>query len=597
MIHSVDLEGEEMKNPNGKETIQDGGVPQQLYVSTMSEITLGPKQEAIIPMTFVPRFPSAEEPSPDGNTLRNNLEYQVEQQEFQVQTHVVLDTSRGVLRVPIEASSLRQNGFRLPDTIYFPEETSITAESDAPDCFDVHLSNPAVEYPLLLFDVVVSRPDLVKMYYKQEEVSDAALSKMLKDWQGSGEQRSIPPKVKDEYVVTLCPRREGESVPEAGLRQKGGLSRLSDLNDGLGYLQIRTDKAVLVVNLKQTEGNNGNVKDDIDGKECKKESTPQDCRVQDKVEEVPAVNKKTEQPVQSHSTGTQIMTAPNNSTLSMMSTPELEVYLIPYVNPKFEKAIELRNMSRNPVRVIESSLVTSFQDSMSEQAAKDVGLQLQTKIAKRNLAATSNDPHLLDEVVILTCLVSSSSPLLQWNTKIKFSGLVTVRATADQNISYEEWKIKLEKDPSLDSTLTWVFPFAVNVMDRKVHVALEWSSYDVPSTWKQLTVQPDGVPTLSGLFYPINRSDGRPRDFSDRSNVEPIPEEIAYSIMVLSPIGKPLEQAKIEVVNTLDGEGKPKDSRSLSSILAFKLSNVSVARTSSRFKSLSSRYSQDEISI
>ena len=174
----------------------DDTIPQQLHVSKLpsGSLSLGPGQVAIVPVTFLPRFPDMQQEEEDeeeerlkkkrnddnnNNNNHSNDEYSIDDgrspppsllsnaarvdlvdlvgdervlqavdnkrtrlthtldptyrrrnnldpssslphaDEFEVTTTVVVDTSRGVVKLPVKASSIRDNPYRIPDTIKF----------------------------------------------------------------------------------------------------------------------------------------------------------------------------------------------------------------------------------------------------------------------------------------------------------------------------------------------------------------------------------------------------------------------------------------------------------------------------------------------
>jgi len=560
VIHSVDLAEEEIINVKTKGNVKDT-VSQQIHISSLSEVTLGPKQVAIIPMTFIPHFPessSCSEPvvetSSQERGRRSNLGYCSNSDEFQVNTKMVLDTSRGLLKLPIEASSVRQNGYRLPDVIHFRPQGEA---SDSPpiggdhevrqDCYDVHLSNPLEEKRLQIFEVLVSRPDLLKMYHHDKEISETALTEKFKNWDDGG-QRSIAPGVNDDYVATLCRRQAGETVPKVSLKQKGGLSRSNDLNDGLGYLQIRTDASMLVVNLEESEylGVSEEEKPPpaADVPVMTENVKPAECQSHDALDTLKTTNE---------------VSPPKNLTISVTESPDIDIQLMPYVSPSFVKTIELRNTSPYDIHVMRTSLKMDFlEDSFLVEAAKDVGLAIDAKIGKRNMAIVSTDPYLMDETVILTCVVSSSSSRVESNKPLRFTGSIHVAASADKDTNYNEWSENVKNDPQKDENMSMIFPFVINVMNRQMHIVMDSPSTKVPSTWKHETSLPGGIKSLTGLFYPLSRSAIRLKENSNESTADSIGEEIVYSLGIVSPVGKPISVGKIEVVDSLDGPANQK---------------------------------------
>jgi len=177
-------------------------IPQQLHVSKLpsGSLSLGPGQVAIVPVTFLPRYPSANDcgrdratsyhesrdddnsmddyyatsvtdgrsPPPLSSTakldlvdlvgervlkainnkrqyLRHTLDPMYRRrnninpsslprgdEQYEVSTTVIVDTSRGVVKLPISASSVRDNLYRIPDVITF-FHPSITKDDDDND--------------------------------------------------------------------------------------------------------------------------------------------------------------------------------------------------------------------------------------------------------------------------------------------------------------------------------------------------------------------------------------------------------------------------------------------------------------------------------
>eukprot|EP00536_Pseudo-nitzschia_multiseries_P002791 jgi/Psemu1/283966/fgenesh1_pg.39_\ len=177
-------------------------IPQQLHVSKLpsGSLSLGPGQVAIVPVTFLPRYPSPDDcgggrvracdesrdddnniddyysttvtdgrsPPPLSSTakldlvdlvgkrvlkaidnkrqyLRHTLDPTYRRrnnmnpssvprgdEQYEVSTTVIVDTSRGVVKLPISASSVRDNLYRIPDVITF-FHPSITKENGDKD--------------------------------------------------------------------------------------------------------------------------------------------------------------------------------------------------------------------------------------------------------------------------------------------------------------------------------------------------------------------------------------------------------------------------------------------------------------------------------
>ena len=204
-------------SPQGKEpeygrSWSGSDIPQQLHVSKLpsKSLSLGPGQVAIVPVTFLPRYPSVDDcegsDGEDGNdydsidngvddyystttttsdgrsppplsgtakldlvdlvgervlkvidnkrqylrhTLdptyrrRNNMNPESlpkGDEQYDVATTVIVDTSRGVVKLPISASSIRENSYQIPDVIKF-HHSSFTNKDDTNTEDDDELDN------------------------------------------------------------------------------------------------------------------------------------------------------------------------------------------------------------------------------------------------------------------------------------------------------------------------------------------------------------------------------------------------------------------------------------------------------------------------
>ena len=290
---------------------EDDAIPQQLHISRLpsGSLSLGPGQVAIVPVTFFPRYPNLEHdnthrvrrdstspPSLSATAAadllqivgeeafgqaghvrsiqlpvhlassqrRSNLDLSVlpEGDEFEVSTTVLVDTSHGVVRLPISASSVRQNSYGIPDAIRFHRKQETEAPSGAPsieedlantkapsfressgsiladgvvlidtvytsnfdvsdsvnspsdpelDCYDIFISNPSLDREMEITDVLVSIPEMFNVEFDPERLlaaPDISLgaakpARAIQEWM-EGSPMYIPPDSEGNYIATVC---------------------------------------------------------------------------------------------------------------------------------------------------------------------------------------------------------------------------------------------------------------------------------------------------------------------------------------------------------------------------------------------------------
>ncbi|GKY95704.1 hypothetical protein MPSEU_000531200 [Mayamaea pseudoterrestris] len=150
-----------------RDKIFDTQLPKQLHVSSLpaDTLSLGPGQVAIVPVTFLPRFPvrkpvtvdhhlsfarqidleewfqqrwddimTVSDDGPMSSTRSNQWHYmardtqssyppdlhnQILFEEYKVSTQMIVETNRGIVAVPIQVSSMRENDYGLPPAIRF----------------------------------------------------------------------------------------------------------------------------------------------------------------------------------------------------------------------------------------------------------------------------------------------------------------------------------------------------------------------------------------------------------------------------------------------------------------------------------------------
>jgi hypothetical protein len=489
-------------------------IPQQIHVSQVSELSLGPKQIAIVPLTFLPRFPenddltaspepsSATEPG-ENRVPRSNIGYQSKDDEFEVHTNIMLDTSRGLLTLPIVATSVRQNGYGLPQVIYFREglipvtdgqnrvimvSNDLESVLEVHDCFNIHLSNPSKEKELQILEVFLSRPDLISIFHDGHDSFEVNLTQMSKDV-----RLSIGPGVSDEYFLTLC--NAPPAHPPDFLIQNADVSQDSFLNDGLGYLQIRTDDNVLIVKLEQLG------------------------------DDVPPVSGELDSFAKSLS-----VSVVNSPAIAIPYPSHIDVQLAPSVNETYSSVIEFHNMSPYTVRFAQVNLVTPLvEGTLLHEEAKRLGLEMEARVEKLG----SLDSSMLEETISLTFSITPKPTLgnLLTSRPFSFAGSLIVRTSYDIETTREEWKDVIQSDPHRDSNLTIEIPYEVTITDPSLYLVNE----------KPITT---GKNSLDTLFFPLRRFEGRLG--SDINNST----GIVNNLHILSSFHRAITASDIEIIES-----------------------------------------------
>ena len=288
----------------------------QLHASKVTDdfVVLDPGQGAIVPLTFLPRFPPIKS---EGDTLvtlpsklspwqqadregwigsvsiRNNLGCEVDDPEsYRVTTMLLVETNFGVARIPFDANSVRDNPYSLPDVIYFASATdhnpsretfqsyvaengirimdshwnAVPSENDDPDpdCYDLYLKHPEDSYSsidIFLQEISVSRPENVSLRILPEKDPDSNLISCgpldrIREWTEQG-GLLIPPDDEQHYIATICNHAaETTSISEESDEEDAEDSIWMDpldVDGSLGYLQIRTESETLYVSLFESE--------------------------------------------------------------------------------------------------------------------------------------------------------------------------------------------------------------------------------------------------------------------------------------------------------------------------------------------------------
>lgn len=610
-------------------------IPQQIHVSRLpsGSLSLGPGQLAVVPVTFLPRYPDSEKdmyPRQSASTTsppissaaradladligesamasfdilkqayssgsstprrRNNLDWASHQggNKFEVKTSIVIDSSRGVLQVPITASSTRDNPYSIPDIIRFHHSRSMredgvssrtsssglsmTEPSISPtdgaailsavpfhhddldkvttrkhpkiidaarDCYDVYMSNPSLDTDLEVVEVLISRPDLMSVEVDpsrlalQSDLMTIPLqpAQVAREWTEEG-PLYIPPDSVDNYVVTVCTAPTGvveDPIAVAYLEEMSNWIDTGNQEESLGFVQIRTDQDTLFIVVD---------------------------RYLEKVEDEPL----TTAPLTPGGSEDSIAeVAPNasrsilesSSSLLKASPNQLAFQFISSKSPPLTNFISLQNKSPVAIRIMRVAVsIDEGKDASTRSIIEYLGLQINatqnTNYSRVEIPATG----FLENAIMVSCRVNSQSHSRALHrASFNFTGSIVVRGTMDTDLNYENWKEAIIGDPSRDMHVTAEIPYKVSVLNGRIEVTLERSTHPYPQLYESQGWDSSGR-VISALFFPSSQFD------SPVGSEAPLPSQrylqskvIAHDLRVMSNMAISLTLDSVQIVD------------------------------------------------
>jgi hypothetical protein len=599
MIHSIQAAPEEtvLVRPISGETEQkswdDDAIPQQLHVSRLpsGSLSLGPGQVAIVPITFLPRYPELVQNDQDSyrevnpppllsptaradlielvgaevleeadyiretapllapsSQRRNNLDplNLPQGDEFEVSTTVLVDTSRGVVKLPITASSVRANSYGIPDTILFRHLDSIKGEKtdddgksdagskspsarksrasvtgygvvlidtldDRPessadnetyvarkpyrDCYDLYLSNPSPDKELEIAEVLISKPELMSVEFDPDRllltpdiiIVSTGPSQVVREWTEDGPMY-LPPDSEDNYVATIC------TAPKGGVKYDDAsgvyLEEMSNWIDSgspdrsLGFLQIKTDAETLFVSLERE-----------DHQSISETSLDQALLPSSSLATAESTPK----------TSALLKAVPASINLQVFSTSKHAI----------EAKIGLQNKSPVPLRIMRVTLgMNTAEDHEYFDLADRIGLKMNIGIGDHGLVGMRDTEEselkafilpsasTVVDVLVLSCSVGLDTSFKSHDRPaFRFKGTIVLRGTMDTKLSHKQWREELMKDPYKDSHLVLEVPYLVTILNGRVEVVIERSTHPFPQIWGAQPWDKSGR-AISALFFP-----------------------------------------------------------------------------------------------
>ena len=649
------------------ESWDDETVPQQIHISKLpsGSLSLGPGQVAIVPVTFMPRYPElhldgdeddsdrppklassvtaradllqlvgedvlvqTEQMSTKNARLlnkRNNLDAFDDfdgSAEYQVSTSVVVDTSRGVVELPITASSVKENAYGLPDSVKFlrpitskekkpgslvprlrygangppkmwqesygevgsqnivlidtiHESVEVTAPSpddnqgDQRDCFDLFLSNPLMEKELAVMEVIASKPEAVSVEFDPQKllltpdirVKYTKPSQVVRDWTDDG-MMHLPPDSAGNYIATVCSCPEGVDRDDEAvqyLEEMYSFMGTEQSDHNLGFVQIRTDVDTLFVSL-------------------------------DYIENTRPLNSTKIDP----SRGSLSKRGASNSAILKADPERVKFQIIPSTNPSASAPIRLMNKSPVSIKILRATVGLEAYGEKVANLADSMGLKVDAVFKNRsdeeNVSGSNNGAKALKSLVIpaasslddglyLSCRVDPAFHSHEHDS-FEFSGRVVIRGTVDTELRYKQWKAEMLKNPYRDSQLVLEIPFSISIFNGRVEVVIERTTHPYPQIWSAQPWDRSGR-AISSLFFPTRDfqaiRQGRGNTTSPSSHTS---QEIEHDLQVLSNMPIPVKLRGGVIFDDMDRSGSNLDRDSPCRRLQVSLSE---AETSSRY--------------
>eukprot|EP00934_Nitzschia_sp_Nitz4_P004998 Nitzschia sp. Nitz4//scaffold14_size191712//27450//35452//NITZ4_001702-RA/size191712-snap-gene-0.126-mRNA-1//1//CDS//3329536864//4988//frame0 len=509
-------------------------VPQQLHVSSLpseGSISLGPGQVVIVPVTFLPMFPSEEdmvcsddtcensfaksfqwETPHDYQRNRNNLDQLPPEEQFQVRTRIIVDTSRGVMQVPLSVSSVRKNPYGLPDVIRFLPWQE-TGDPTQRDCFDVYMNNPTSTEEMVISEILVSRPDLVTIELDSrriqgergdpKEALQTNPAQVIREWMGK--PLVLPPDSMGTYVATVCTCASEEGVPmdEEAAEYLHEVSTWVDLGGserGMGFLQIRSNEDTLFVVLEQ-----------------------QPERLTTIVTQ--------EIPNQTRSRVVAKIPSPPPAVLPLQSFPDMLDFLFVGTTDQSTTAnVTLHNSSPQPIRLKEVEVQLSENDESLQEVLRHLDVSIVGWDEDYEIQSGETTSGAFSVSARLSNL---TAPLPEFPHQ--HIGSLFVRGILDV-----DW-IQGAASDNVDAHFELEIPLSVSLMDGRVEMTLERTTHPYPQLIS--TKEWDSTDRIvSALFFPMERiqsSEGSESPMVSQNYKKS--REIVHDLRVMSHTGTSLE--------------------------------------------------------
>jgi hypothetical protein len=560
------------------------GLPKQLHVSKLpaASLKLGPGQVAIIPVSFIPRFPHSKctswiSPAGLTHTQQADLEEWLAQtldsskpppvrsnrgidfpfiEEYLVATIIMVETSRGRVDLPILASSIRRNDYGLPDLIRFdwqqttprdllpgdksalikttkrsleqPSTTTVVYDNntDNHDCYDLYLKHPlgkSADNNLQVTEVLLNVPDHVSLQVLPEKSSHKKLLRsfprqVIRKWTSDG-PLSIPADGQQHYVVTICALGV---EPDKQLATDYLQDMEVEPSVGVGFLQIQTDMDTLFVSLERM----------IDDDEVDEE----DCMLPASVAPKTKLTLDDEPDADDHVEAV------------LYSKPAvIDIHLLSSASPTARIPINVYNGgSQSPVTVMRVSAVWKTSEPGLDER---VGFQLTLPGKGLNEPIPIELNTTLEDAFYFECSIDWSKFMKDSSLDtIQFTGTVILRASS-RNWDYDVWELAMKTNPYTDVDLVVEIPFSVTIVKGKIGFVVEESTHPQSLFWSKEPWK-NNVESVSSAFFPRTTSDARASLEGQGPNAYYHRDTMEHSLRIWSNVDVKTEVKQVEIVDS-----------------------------------------------
>ncbi|KAI2491108.1 hypothetical protein MHU86_23459 [Fragilaria crotonensis] len=529
-------------------------IPQQLHISRVEALRLEPGAVAIVPLTFLPRYPHDELDIPEqpeaaysrdsapllstyqhtdlahlvGNEAlegqpclehrRNNLDYNRKTSRskgklYEVHTSILVETSRGTSVVPLSASSVRSNHYRVPERIRFRpppitskrettsgalrwktvdrskgEQVSVLPSND---CYDLYLYNPRTE-ALHISEVTISKPDSVALFNLD---LDGPLRNATRLRNDAGGEVQVVKHGETQYVTTVCPLNADFPLNWMLKPKRPGdpwQIDYSQLDINLGYLQVKTEQDTLFILLEWY---------------LTIEHLQQEADRQTEYD-----NRK------------QRLLKPKLSKLK--ARPEtLSADLVPYVSVNEKIMVSIQNIASAAVKVMRISLLI---DEDKAKVLNRTGTQVNLKSnlepscdARTRLDGDEGSEYLeckesgiIDrnsiwtDAMQLEVRIDSNSTMDYLRSEgglIEVTGSVVVTATTDIKSSHEEWLGLMKRNPYNSENVMVEIPWTVKLVDGRLYAVMANSTSPHVHLRHDVVAAAAEIDAVDAFFFPLSR--------------------------------------------------------------------------------------------
>ena len=517
-------------------------LPQQVHASRVTNnfVTLDPDQGAIVPLTFLPRFPPlqveegtlVELPSQlspwqqadregwlGSISVRNNLEAEIYEVEiYRVSTTLLVETNYGVAKVPFEANSVRDNPFALPDMIFFTTQTNVDAQHENikslqhqnfmaengvriydtfwnpyatddsgfdQDCYDLYIEHPRESYSSIdiqIHEIFVSRPESMSVQVLSEkesktELLDVGPQHAIRQWTDEG-PLFIPPDDAKHYLATICTESEGVARDAEADQQVREEASWIDQQGVEGSLGFLQIRTDSET-LFVSLVENGDVMSDSN-------------TIKYYADDYPDEDEDNEDQNEPHSHAI--------DSRSLQASPrELNIFLLDGTSNSVSLPVGLNNTGSSKITILKTS-VAFHNMAASKLKVHGVNLAMDT-------SGLDESRWILDagETIHAALSVNVSWSLEKGtNFTAECAGVITVQGSPS-NTSIASWVKSVRADPSLDAEVVAEIPFVVHFIDGIVQLAA--SDSDIP--FKELalvesTTEQDSQ-VVKAAFFPAER--------------------------------------------------------------------------------------------